>query len=273
MISSLRQFETDKKKQKSQEMKRIYKISSDRNLRKFASLFLGIENVEIDPKKSKEFLTSTEQLSDSDDPILKISKFYLAKALLNLGNYEQGVNKLQTLMEEGRLGGAWKQKALETLLRAHFQHTEYRQFLASYNKYRKTVARSHRDQKLVKFAALAYQDSEETKNFHMTLEELAARYPANDESRWAFKTLLKLSCEKTETKPEAKTKTVEDRTYFYSYKLMSKWGRNKTLDIGLKEFLLASVDNKFRMKTGKIRELEETEKIKYLFDTKNYPES
>jgi soluble lytic murein transglycosylase-like protein len=244
----------------SAEMEKILKDGTDQRERAFAAFYLGTRSLDAKPEKSVILFDAALRSLAADNPLYPIVEFYRANAAAKGGSLAIARSALEDLIADKSIGSAWTQSIYESYLEILFKEGAYAKFSEAYEKYSEVTPPHLRKEPLVKAAAEAYGETKDFKKEVEVLEELAVRYPTTEGSRWAFRQLMKYSCENR-----------SENRYYYSYKLLTALGRNATLGTGLAEFIEAAGDQSIRDQDDKVRMLTDVEKIQLIFDSRLYP--
>ena len=152
-----------------EELQGTYNLSTDRKDRKIAALALGAHYILDSPKLALQFLTSAKLLTNKDDQVSHIVDFYLAAAMLRLGNYE-GSAQLSTQLAKNKNASAWLEKIVPMQIEALFQTGKYDKVFRIFKKYRKNHALNRRQEEIVRFVSMAFSKAGRfKKSFAMNL--------------------------------------------------------------------------------------------------------
>jgi len=230
--------------------------------RKLVSLSLGVHYLETSPRLALQYLTSAELACADDSPLLPIVRYYEAEARLADGGFAEAALIAEGLLADN-LGPGWERLVYGVLIESYFGSGQYAKLTKSFQDYSKHYSFSRRQEALARMAALATEKQGDTSHAGELLEELARGYPTTDESRWAFRRLLDLSCDQGAKRPR----------YVFSQRLLLQLSRNVIIDQGLKAFLIAAADQPMQLDDGTVHRLTTEEKADYFFQARFYRES
>lgn len=229
--------------------------------RKLTSLALGVHYLETNHRLATQYLSSAEMSCRANDVLLPIVRFFLAQAKFRAGAYTESVLILADLLE-GQPADAWRKPIFGLLIENYFEAGDFDQLAMVFKEYSENFSFSRRQENLARLAVQAFEKRGDGARAIEVLEELARSYPTTEDSRWAFRRLVELTCE-----------AGAGPRYDFSDKLLVAMSRNVVLDEGIRELLVNLVSGRVRLDNQPARVLSPDDRAELLFRLRLYDEA
>ncbi len=232
------------------------------------------------PADDTSAITKIIKMLDDDEPDLKIleteishlessikpesrkyliSRYAVAIAYQKTKQYAKAASLSDTILNE-KISRDWQYAFYEVFFLAAWELDDYEAIVNAFERYSKVFGIARKNEKI---AVIAYQSfakqKDEVRSVEI-LEELARGYPASEHARFAFAELVDRTCNPT-------------KRYVFSSKLLIDLSRNNDIGNGVREFVLANIDQVMVMDDGAKRRLNDYEKTDFLFKTRMFEEA
>jgi len=188
-----------------------------------------------------------------------ISRYAVAVAYQKTSQFEKAAALAASILSE-RVSRDWQYAFYEVFFLASWEREDYRAIAQEFAKYSKVFGVARKNEKIAVIAYQALLKQKEDKRAIEVLEELTRGYPASEHARFAFSELIDLTCD-------------PQKGYVFPSKLLIELSRNNDIGNGVREFVMANIDQVMLMDDGTKRRLSDYEKTVFLFKTRMFEEA
>lgn len=206
-----------------------------------------IKNIEISVKKNERHFL--------------LSRYAMGVAYQKTKQFQKAAD-LAALMLQEKISTDWQYAFYEVFFWAAWEIEDAEAIVKMFPRYTRQFGIARRNEKIAVIAFQSYEMVDDQKNAVEVLEELVRGYPGSEHSRLAFARLIDRTCDDN-----------EQSRYVFSRKMLIHLSRNNDLNNGIRDFVLASIDQPMTMDDGAVRTLNAVEKTEFLFRTRMYDEA
>lgn len=221
-----------------------------------------IKMLDDDEPDLKMLDTEISQLENSINQSSRkylISRYAVAVAYQKTRQYAKAARLADTILTE-KISRDWQYAFYEIFFLAAWEQDDYAAVVQAFGRYSKIFGVARKNEKIAIIAYQSYAKQKDDTKAIETLEELARGYPASEHSRFAMQELIDLTCSPV-------------KRYIFSSKLLIDLSRNNDIGNGIREYVLANLDQVMVMDDGSKRRLSDYEKTDFLFKTRMFEEA
>lgn len=190
-----------------------------------------------------------------------LTRYAMGVAYQKSRQYQKAADLALHMLQE-KISSDWQYAFYEMYFWAAWETEDIGSIVKIFPQYTRIFGIARRNEKIAVIAYQAFERTGKQKEAVEVLEELVRGYPGSEHSRYAFAQLVDRSC--------------DDDAFFryvFSKKMLILLSRNNDLNNGIRDFVLANIDQRMTMDDGAVRTLNAVEKTDFLFKTRMYDEA
>lgn len=229
----------------------------------------GMTAFDANSEQAATNFEAAKKLFPGNSPLSQLTSIYYGRSTVNSQNARDILSRLKAQIK-GENGSAklWKPEQFSIMIEI-FMALRLDSLLATtWSEMEARVRPALRDEGVAKRIAnyLNYRNVDSKNELISIVESMAGGYPHSGNGRWAFQKLQELQC-------VSEAKKGNGEKYVFSMSLISRLATNTNLDDGLKQFITELTKGPIRDQQGKVRTLQEGERISFLVSIRLWNEA